>query len=612
MDTAPDGFLHPLNLQRGHIRYFPVVPGRVEFAIEVRRAILRDQPQVVAVQFPSFYQPLLDEAIARLPELSVILTAGDDEDDNVYYPIEPTDPFVEAIRTAQEIGAQVMLVEPDAMDPRLTHANRYPDSYAIRRTGLEKYVESCRLFPPERTTGSMMLGSGIAYRLQGTNPLAPTMAVVSLHVLEAVLDAMEEPQPEPEPPPGSFELRLVNPHPDCLAEITAETPFLQERYNRYREDPLPHRGEPLLDRPKVQYDLLKEAEESYRAITGDVIAHWQRRAIAKFSRNLAATGGDLIAGLYDLTVAARSVVDDNYAWEVWQTANRYPPQRDVCEIETVTLSASEVFLDTRKLRIRRRLPRPKQLSRPWNLKPRKKEKRPGEWAESLDGDSICSYPPEDLLVEGYAEFLKQKAKSILSSEPTRVEPFTSSLLDGIDLRETVRNWHQRKIYVKQTQRLAGDVGAVVIIFDEDRDNRYTFMTTWLGENQNESDMSFYSTEPFHQLVGPGIGRAEYGGLLMALPPRRMYDVWNDRDYDFAESKPERLLLAALDYTIQPYVVYVAAKPPRSIFRSIAAHLGRKILYIPLGQLSPAKLKKVRVVHVLDGHHRRNLAKEYIW
>ena len=71
----------------------------------------------------------------------------------------------------------------------------------------------------------------------------------------------------------------------------------------------------------------------------------------------------------------------------------------------------------------------------------------------------------------------------------------------------------------------------------------------------------------------------------------MFDVWSDPDYDFAESKPERLLLAGLDYSVQRYVVYVAAKPPRSIFRSIAARFGRTIVYIPIGQLSPVKLKK---------------------
>ena len=99
---------------------------------------------------------------------------------------------------------------------------------------------------------------------------------------------------------------------------------------------------------------------------------------------------------------------------------------------------------------------------------------------------------------------------------------------------------------------------------------------------------------------------------MTLPPRRMYDVWSDPDYDLAEKKSERLLMAALDYSVERHVLYIAAKPPRSQFRQLATRLNRKIVYIPLGQLSPAKLKKIRVVHVLDSHKRRQEAKEYIW
>jgi len=34
--------------------------------------------------------------------------------------------------------------------------------------------------------------------------------------------------------------------------------------------------------------------------------------------------------------------------------------------------------------------------------------------------------------------------------------------------------------------------------------------------------------------------------------------------------------------------------------------------VPIGQLSSEKLKKLRVVHVLDGHHRRETAKDFIW
>ena len=42
----------PGSLRRGNFTYFPVIPGRLEFAIEVRRAILRLRPPIVAVELP--------------------------------------------------------------------------------------------------------------------------------------------------------------------------------------------------------------------------------------------------------------------------------------------------------------------------------------------------------------------------------------------------------------------------------------------------------------------------------------------------------------------------------------------------------------------------------
>ena len=599
----------PASLQRGNITYFPVIPGRLEFAVEVRRAILKARPKIVAVELPGALEDVYLQALARLPEISVILYPDPRDDDRgIYVPVEPCDPFTEAVRTGLEIDAEVIFIEPNLGDrPHLP--DTYPDPYSIRYIGLNKYIEAYRVYPQARSEDIAAHASGMAWKLQGADPLAAVLAVVSLNLLDPLLDAMELPQDAPgraKPP----EIRLLNPHPDCLAEITIEYPYLQERYEMFRA-----RMEPaeLIDRPKVQFNLLREAEKEYGKNTGDKVEYWQRRMMARFTRNLASINGELMAGVFDLTVAGRSVVDDNYAYEVWQTANRYSAQKPVSDLlETVNLSGEEIWFNTKKLRLRRRLPRPKQRLVPKGLKQRKKEKVEGEWARQTDGTAICSYPPEDLMIEDYGRFLKRKAKSMLSEERSRTEPFTTSILDGIDLRETNRNWHEAKIYVRQLDRIAGEVGATVVIFDEDPDDRYRYLTTWLGEHQNESDMAFYSTYPFEHLVGPGIGRAEYGGFLMALPPRRMLDVWSDPDYDFAQNKPERLLLAALDYSQQRFVVYVAAKPPRSIFRSIAAHLNRRIIYIPIGALNPARLKKLRVVHVLDSYERRDEAKDYIW
>ncbi len=596
------------SLIRGRFTYFPVAPGRMEFALETRQAILRARPNVIALELPVALQPAWMRAVERLPQMSAIFypEAGADEE-AVYVLVEPADPFTEAIRTGLEVGAEIVFAEPAAgTRPHLEDA--YPDPYALRLIGLDRYVEAYRVYPQPRTEEIDRHAAGIAWKLQGTDPLARVFVVVSLNLLDPLLDAMEEPRAQPMARSRIPGIELLNPHPDSLAEITVDYPALEWRYENFRAEMADPKR---IDRRHAQLAVLREAEKAYEASTGERMAHWQRRLLARYTRNLALAGNDLIAGLYDLAVAARGVADDNYAWEVWETAGKYPPQQTESDLPTVRISGDEMWRDTRRIRLRRRLPSAKRRLRPFGLKPRKKEKYAGEWASQLNGTGICSYPPEDLVIEDYGRYLKKKGKSILSEERVRVEPFTTSILDGIDMRETIRNWHEGRIYVRQFQKIQGEVGAVVVIFDEDRDNRYSYMTTWLGESRNESDMAFYSTFPFDNLVGPGIGRAEYGGLLMTLPPRRMYDVWQDPDYEYAESKSERLLLAALDYSVERHVVYVAAKPPRTIFKSIASRLGRTIVYIPIGQLSPTSLKKIRVAHVLDGYDKREIAKDYV-
>jgi hypothetical protein len=609
----------PGSLVRGRFTYFPVVPDRLEFAVEVRQALLRNKPGVVAVELPSTLQDAWTRAVERLPEISVILYSDESggEDTAIYVPIEPADPFTEAIRTGLELGSEILFADPDCgARPHLKDA--YPDPYAIRHIGLRHYIDAYRVYPQPRSPEIDRHAAGIAWKLQGADPEATVFVVLSLNLLDAVLEAMEEPQAQPLSRTRRQGIQVLNPHPESLGEITVEYPALEWRYENARaamaNGPADHPliDSRLIDRRHAQLAVFREAEKDYAVRTGESVAHWQRNLLARYTRNLALASNELAAGLYDLTVAARSVVDDNYAWEVWEAASRYSAQKTASDLPTVMIRGEEVWLDTRRIRLRRRLPSAKGRLRPYGLKPRKKEKFPGEWASQLNGTAICSYPPEDLVIEDYGRFLKKKGKSILSEERTHVEPFTTSILDGIDMRETIRRWHEGRIYVRQFQKIHGEVGSVVVIFDEDRANHYSYTTTWLGENQNESDMAFYSTFPFQNLVGPGIGRAEYGGFLMSLPPRRMYDVWQDPDYEFAETKSERLLLAALDYSIYRYVVYVAAKPPRSLFKTIAARMGRTIIYIPLGQLSPVSLKKIRVVHVLDGYDKREAAKEYLW
>ena len=73
-----------------------------------------------------------------------------------------------------------------------------------------------------------------------------------------------------------------------------------------------------------------------------------------------------------------------------------------------------------------------------------------------------------LIIEDYGRFLKKKGAKQLSEEQSRVEPFSASMLDGIDMRETLRNSTRGRSTCGSSLRVQGGVGSVVVIFDEDR------------------------------------------------------------------------------------------------------------------------------------------------
>lgn len=371
----------------------------------------------------------------------------------------------------------------------------------------------------------------------------------------------------------------------------------------------------MLDRQRVMMRMMRIAADFYNDNTGEELKRWQFRTMTQFIRSYARLRGQLLPrGWWDWTVAARGVCDDNYAYEVWDLASFYPWIDESGPHPRLTVDGETIKLNLREIRFRRRWPRFREGLVKAPVRPRKQEPHAGDWAKEFESGTICSYPPEDILIEDYGRYLKKKALLVLSEERTRTEPFSTSLLDGIDVRETIRNWpDRRRIFVREMQKVKGGAGSVVVIFDEDvDDSRYPWRMTWHGEHAQESDMAFYATAVYAKVVGPGIARCEYGGMMLTYPPRRVMDVWSDPFYHEAKTKAEVLLLAGLEYSLEKHVVYVSAKPPRGFLRSLANRLGKKIIYLPIGQLSPVSVKKLRVFHVLSGHYVRDFAKDYIW
>jgi len=341
------------SLKRGNITYFPVVPGRVEFAVEVRQWLLDRRPDVLAIELPLPLRSSYLRAIARFPEISILRFPDPlDPLEWVHVPVEPTDPFIEALRTANELGLKIEFIEPNwGGRPHLGDA--YPDTYAIQMIGRESYINSYRLQKNEPTEEMIEYTEAMARKLQGLPLDHEVVAVVSLNVLDGLLDAMEVPQERPVEPHGSAYLaELCNAHPDCLAEITVEFPFLIERYQHHRAEDIPELR--LLDRAATQLAVLETADVALWRAGGGRLEVWQYRQIAKFARNMAHSAGELAADIVDLTLAARGVAGDNYASQVWHALNRYPLQRAECEYPTIKVASEEIWCRKRRIRLRTR------------------------------------------------------------------------------------------------------------------------------------------------------------------------------------------------------------------------------------------------------------------
>ena len=463
--------------------------------------------------------------------------------------------------------------------------------------------------------------------------VAPETTDLSKEQLKNLHSYLSSLEPESWTPP-SFEDEGAGSSPAQEAQPESSSPGDMERFFTYkntdqrREELLSEFGRVnsiartelnALDRQEVYRALVELSARYYEENTGEEFKVWQHRNFNSFSRRYAALQGKLLPGLLPLIYAARSCVDHNYAYEFWDLATFYPWQSESLDgVQEFDFDGESLEIDGVRLKhfeFHRTFPRLRQSYKRMPLNDRELPSNdPNDWSGAFESGRICSYPPEDIVIEDYGRYLQKKAVKVQSDAHSRTEPFSTSLLDGIDMRTTLRNWADgQKLYVREEKKVQGGTGSVVIIFDDDKSNKkFPWCITWHGEHEQESDMAFYATDRKRMVVGPGIARCEYGGLMLSYPPRRLANVWNDPYYRSAKNKAEVLLFSAIDYCQDKHVVYVAESAPRSYFFQLAQRLGKKLVYLPIGTLSPTSLERIRVFHVLAGHRYRDVAKNFVW
>ena len=653
--TTTDRSKIPELLQLGRrIAVLPVIHGSGQFALTVRRWMLETDFDCVAVPLPESFRQPVEAAVVDLPQPAIVLqppsprfdsaedyawdgdqeTDHEDDDDPVsFVPIDPCQPVIMAIRAAmgEHIPRAYIDLETDPFRP---YSTVMPDPFAVRHVSPERFaaavLPSIRRPPDDQTRGRIVYMAGGLAELEqrykhilfvcsvlhwpwireAYHELFSSEARASQSQRSEASDAINVPEHDLVLEPKCYGVK-----PETLLFLFSELPFITALYERAREE--------LEEDDDLQVDGVKElllaARDSYRVELGKHARRITPLHLSKclqYIRNLSLIHRRLTPDLITIVTAAQQILGDQYALHVAQQANQYfyadsdappDPQR------LVTLGIDQARRpDGETVSLVSRLPGPPITWRSLQLQRRPTPPEQSRWRYQWNPHTQCSYPPEDDRIENFRSRVFQRADAIIGSELARTEKFTTSVKDGIDIRDTLRHWHEDQIYVRVIPPSRGTLDACVMLFDSPADPRdYPWRTTWFAEHKNESTLAFYATDYRQEMIGPGIAVGTYGGALFLYPPILITDIWNDPRLDYAETLEERLIAAACSHSRSRQIALLSSLPPGSGWRRLARRNKKQLIHVPLSSFSDEQVRQLRMVHVLNGHEVRSYAEAFI-
>jgi hypothetical protein len=597
------------------IRVLPIVHGSGDFAIRVREELLERPYDCVAVPLPPSFQDDVEEAIADLPKISVVLRRdGDGGEGFSYVPIDPCQGVIAALRTArgERIAREFIDIETSTFESRTAVL---PDPYALKRVSPELFAAAVlpSLTPPAPGQHSDRIAWMAARLRELEHEYRSILLVCSLLDWPWIRDAYQRDAEIPEQDLVYTPIQTCPVDPQTLIFVLGELPFITALYERGRSELTPD-DNLSIDGVK---EMVFQARERLRAKRPKVAARLTPQLLSiyfKFVRNLSLIERRLSPDLYSLVIAAKQTAGDDFALAVAETAREYPS----ADLATEDGDALRMAIDQADVPgwgvspVITRLPGQSLTWRNCELRPSPSESEKKRMRQRWNPFGMCSWPPEDDRIESFQHHVRDQAKTIMGADLARSEKFTSSVMDGLDIRETLRNWHTGDLYVKINPPSRGSIEVVVFLFDVPADPRvYTHRMTWYAEHSEESTLAFFSTDPMSDFVGPGVARAEYGGAMFLYPPRAIPDIWDDPRLDFADTLEDRIVAGALLHSKERHVAVVSPRPPTSTWRRLARKYGCSLIHLPLSRFSGQTIERLRQFHVLNGKKVRSYAAEFI-
>jgi len=619
----PDGVSQVLQLGP-KITVFPVIHGSGDFAIEVRRLMLEQSFDCLAVPLPPSFQSEVESGVQELPSVAAVIQRSDrlrqDERDDgevdgaaTYVPIDPCQPVIAALRIAaqEHIPRAFIDIEDEDFEPA---TDALPDAYALKNVSPDRFAAAMlpALAPPKegsQTTRIHWMANELHWLTKSHDSI---LLVCGMREWPWIRDAFQRVVDRPPHQELSrYQPDLYSVEPDTLLFLLGELPFITGLYEQARaslddDENLSVDGvKALLLASRDEYR--KEFKTRSRPITPQLL-----RSCLKYIRNLSLIERRFTPDLYTLITAARQTAGDQFAIHLAETARDYPFQ-DGLQEPTVRFGVDRIAMpEGEVLSAVSRLPGHPVVWRSCQLKARPDNKKKIEWEKSWNPFGQCSWPPEDVAIERFRTHVKDVAMTLLGNDLARTEKFSASMKDGLDIRETLRNWHTGELYVREYPPARGNLDCVVMLFDSPADPRaYPWRVTWHAETHDESTLSLFATDFTQELIGPGVAVARYGGCMFLFPPRPVPDVFQDPQFDFTDTLEERLVAAALHYSNESHVALLSHLPPGAGWRRLARRYKKKIIHVPLSRFSAAMIDRLRTVHVLNGQQVRSYAAQFI-
>ncbi|MFK7817894.1 MAG: hypothetical protein AB8G99_04205, partial [Planctomycetaceae bacterium] len=325
------------------ITALPVVHGSGDFAIEVRRVMLAQKFDCLAVPLPGSFREPVETAILDLPNITVVVQpesrqfdtgwspeSDDEEDDSEssrecsYVPIDPCQPVIAALRIAMQERMPRAFIDLETEKFRSIPTS-LPDPYAVKQIAADRFAAAVLPAIPRPVEGQPE--HRVAFMAQRLRELEEKydsiLFVCSLADWPWVREAYQERTECPVEDEEVEDAFIAQPETNGLLFILKELPFITGLYELARtrldeDDNFSFDGvKQLVLDSRVEYE--NEFGSRARRITPQLLSCFFR-----YVRNLSLIERRMAPDLYTLITAAQQIAGDQFAIQLAETAREYP------------------------------------------------------------------------------------------------------------------------------------------------------------------------------------------------------------------------------------------------------------------------------------------------